>query len=147
VSGQEHAEGSLAQIEAAGALLAEFHAATTGLVPSSKKIFPRLRDPKSLLRGLTWARNRRISQGLDDKVGDVVAGLVATAEGIGHRLPDKAYWALPQCIVHGDYHPANLKFQGDQVAGLFDFDWVGPGPRMVDAAREFARMFHPEAGF
>ena len=34
-----------------------------------------------------------------------------------------------------------------QVFAVASDIYVVPGPRMVDAAREFARMLHPEAGF
>jgi Ser/Thr protein kinase RdoA (MazF antagonist) len=56
------------------------------------------------------------------------------AHALVERLPDDAYWSLPQAVVQGDYHPANLKFRGAKVAGVFDWDWASRQPRMVDVA-------------
>jgi homoserine kinase type II len=42
--------------------------------------------------------------------------------------------ALPQGWLHGDYHGKNLVFGGEELAGLFDFDDVQPGPLIFDVA-------------
>jgi homoserine kinase type II len=31
--------------------------------------------------------------------------------------------SLPEMVIHCDYHPGNLKFSGQAISGLFDFDW------------------------
>lgn len=41
---------------------------------------------------------------------------------------------LPQSVVHGDLHPGNVKFRGNEVAGLFDFDWANRRERVRDVA-------------
>ncbi|MGB9674268.1 MAG: phosphotransferase [Anaerolineales bacterium] len=41
---------------------------------------------------------------------------------------------LPQLIIHGDFHPGNLKFQDGHVVGLFDFDWAKKDYRLYDLA-------------
>jgi homoserine kinase type II len=134
VEGREHTIGNEAQIEAAGRLLSKFHLATTGFVPAGDKPHTRMHDPRDSLRGLRWARERTALGTGEMGERAVIRRLIAAAEGVLKRLPDDAYWALPQCIIHGDYHPANMKFAGDEIAGLFDFDWVGRQPRMVDVA-------------
>jgi homoserine kinase type II len=42
--------------------------------------------------------------------------------------------ALPSGWLHGDYHGRNMTFDGDQVAGVFDFDDVDRGPYVFDLA-------------
>ncbi len=42
------------------------------------------------------------------------------------------YNAMPRLIIHGDYHPGNLKFQNGKVAGVFDFDWAKMETRCFD---------------
>lgn len=42
--------------------------------------------------------------------------------------------ALPSGWLHGDFHGRNLAFDGDHVAGLFDFDDVDTGPYVYDLA-------------
>lgn len=42
------------------------------------------------------------------------------------------YAEMPQVVVHGDYHPGNLKFHGSRVIGLLDFDWSQQDLRAFD---------------
>jgi homoserine kinase type II len=42
------------------------------------------------------------------------------------------YETLPHLIIHGDFHPGNLKFQNENVVGLFDFDWSMSEARCFD---------------
>jgi homoserine kinase type II len=39
---------------------------------------------------------------------------------------------LPVIAVHGDYHPGNLKFFGDKVVAVLDFDWSHMDHRVYD---------------
>jgi homoserine kinase type II len=41
---------------------------------------------------------------------------------------------MPQIVIHGDYHPGNLKYMLDQVSGMFDFDWSKNDWRAFDVA-------------
>ena len=41
---------------------------------------------------------------------------------------------LPRCPVFCDYHPGNLKWSGERVVGLFDFDWAKLDYRVFDVA-------------
>lgn len=44
------------------------------------------------------------------------------------------FQSLPQLIVHCDFHPGNLKFQDENVVGLFDLDWAKLDYRLFDMA-------------
>lgn len=46
--------------------------------------------------------------------------------------PKKKYNAMPRLVVHGDYHPGNLKFKDGKVAGVFDFGWSKIDARCFD---------------
>lgn len=122
--------GNAAQVEAGGRLLAALHAAGSSLELPGSKTLPRLHDPRNILRGLYWATEQTIT---DAQRRDLERS-IGVAERIARNLPDEAYWQLPRTVIHGDYHPLNLLYEGDEVTGLFDFDWAGPGPRMVDVA-------------
>ncbi|HCU37329.1 MAG TPA: hypothetical protein DGT21_18425 [Armatimonadetes bacterium] len=63
-----------------------------------------------------------------------LSALASELERVARALPDSAYCALPTAVIHGDWHPANIKFSGDTVTGIFDFDWFDRQPRMVDVA-------------
>lgn len=39
-----------------------------------------------------------------------------------------------RCIIHGDFHPGNIVFNGDLVSGLIDTDFVRPGHYLEDLA-------------
>lgn len=134
VTGSEHKEGDPEQLAAAGRVLGQWHTATADLQPPGNKPLTRLHDPRNSLRGLRWAREQVRATGGDMSAERRLQDLIAVAEHLLARFPDDVYWSLPQCVVHGDYHPANLKFEGSEVAGVFDFDWVGRQPRLVDVA-------------
>ena len=115
----------------AGAMLAKLHLATERLKPSGKKDWPRYFDPKVSLKALRETKGRLESRAPTDAPA-TVDFLLKQAQLAERELPDKAYWALPLSIVHGDWHPANLRFRDHRIAGIFDFDWVGRQPRIVD---------------
>lgn len=48
-------------------------------------------------------------------------------EGLG-------YGALDSQVVHGDFHPGNVIFEGDRVAAVIDFDAARLEPAVVDFA-------------
>lgn len=139
IDGQEADPNSLEEVSAAGAMLARFHRATENLQPAGAKDWPRYFDPKVSLKSLKEAQ-RQLRLGLPgdlspytaDQVATTLEALRAAAQACDRALPDKHYWALPQCLIHGDWHPANLRFAHHEVVGILDFDWVGRQPRMVD---------------
>ena len=49
--------------------------------------------------------------------------------------PQDRLAALPQAWLHCDYHGRNMVFQGDELTGLFDFDFLTHGPRTFDVSR------------
>lgn len=139
LEGRPADQQSLQELCSAAAALARFHLATERLEPAGHKQWPRYFDPKVQLKGLKEAR-RKLKSGLVGNLGSVsslevaqtIDFLMDQAKLAEEKLPDKAYWGLPQTIIHGDWHPANLKFQDHEVSGVFDFDWVSRQPRMVD---------------
>jgi homoserine kinase type II len=41
---------------------------------------------------------------------------------------------MPYIPIHCDYHPGNLKFENNQVVGIFDFDWSKVDLRLFDVS-------------
>lgn len=41
---------------------------------------------------------------------------------------------MSHLVIHGDYHPGNVKFQDGKVSGIFDFDWSNADLRCFDVA-------------
>ena len=72
-----------------------------------------------------------------DTDGRYAADLNALAQSLHHflgELPAQRFWKLPQSIVHADFHQGNLLFRGDQLAGVFDWDYACEHPRLKDVA-------------
>jgi len=42
------------------------------------------------------------------------------------------YARMPQTPIHGDFHAGNVKFEDEEVVGLFDFDWAKIDVRLFD---------------
>lgn len=139
IEGQEADPASSEEIGEAAEMLARFHLATERLQVTGRKQWPRYFDPKAQLKGLKEAR-RLLKSGLPGNLGSLSAQevaetldfLMAQAKFAEEQLPDKLYASFPQTIVHGDWHPANLKFRAHRIVGVFDFDWVSRQPRVVD---------------
>lgn len=131
VRGVMHEPGNLAQISNAGKLLGKFHLATTEMEGLPGKM-PRFHDPNLSLQGLEWAKASLARLPGPPDAAERIDRLMRLAREVGKRVPGSVYEVLPKCIIHGDYHPANMLYQGDEIAGLFDFDWTARAPRAVD---------------
>lgn len=49
-----------------------------------------------------------------------------------------AFKNLPRIVIHGDYRVGNMIFDGDDVAGVFDWDLIQYAPRLIDVCGKFA---------
>ncbi|MGD9496051.1 MAG: phosphotransferase enzyme family protein [Armatimonadota bacterium] len=134
VEGEPHRAGNAAELTAAGDLLARLHTATDDFDPPAPKPWPRFHNPALSRDGLYELLARAADDGASSEQIAALEQAYALAVSLCERLPDQAYWSLPTAIVHGDYHPANLKFREGRVVGLFDWDWSSRQPRMVDLA-------------
>ncbi len=121
---------SVAQLTVAGERLAAFHQAARSFTAPEGKAWPRYHDPARIREGI-----REMDTALQERLAapdyDYLWNLVETLEC---EYPDSRYDALPKTVVHGDYHPGNLKFKGDTVVGVFDLDWSTQQPRLLDLA-------------
>lgn len=44
------------------------------------------------------------------------------------------YSGLPRQLIHADYDPSNVLFQGSRVSAVLDFEFASLGPRIADVA-------------
>jgi homoserine kinase type II len=129
-AGEPHDRHSRAQLAAAGRSLAAYHRATRLFAPPPGKAWPRYHDPRLIREGVEM-----IAHALQTRLSRAdFAYLQAQAGRLECEFPEERYHALPKVVVHGDYHPGNLKFQADQVSGIFDLDWATVQPRLLDLA-------------
>ncbi len=129
-AGEPHDRHSLAQLAGAGRSLAAFHRATRRFEPPAGKAWPRYHDPALIREGVeAMAHDLQTRLSVAD-----LAYLHRQIERLEAEYPAERYHALPKVVVHGDYHPGNLKFQADCVSGIFDLDWATGQPRLLDLA-------------
>ncbi len=122
-----------AQLGASGAVLAQLHVHASGFSPLGRRAEPRILELLPVI-AQTWSACPARSKGtifdthIRDSLGAVSGGIAATLAA----LQEPAARSLPEMVVHCDYHPGNLKFTGDAVTGVFDFDWSKVDLRLFD---------------
>jgi homoserine kinase type II len=124
-----------AELAASAAVLAQFHKGVSGFKPQGRRAEPKILELLPVIAS-TLATCPGQSKGtvfdayLIENLELVQSSLADTQAAIS--TPEAL--ALPQTIIHCDYHPGNLKFRGPQVTGLFDFDWSKLDLRAFDVA-------------
>lgn len=134
VEGAQHTAGDARELSDAGRVLACVHLASADFDPPVAKPWPRFHDPALAREGLQAILAQARTEAAEPDRLAALERAEELASTLAERLPDDAYWSLPQAVVHADYHPANLKFRDGRVVGLFDWDWASRQPRMVDVA-------------
>ena len=49
-----------------------------------------------------------------------------------NQIPDEAFAKMPETPIHSDLHAGNVKWEGDDCTGIFDFDWSKIEKRLFD---------------
>lgn len=129
VHGTDFDPGHPGQIVGVGATLACYHQTVVDFPSPEGMTLPRYAP----------ARITSLTEGLyeRDVMGELHADLAwydGRASALHAVLPDHAYNALPRVLIHGDMHPDNVRFAGDRVVALLDFDQVERDARIVDLA-------------
>ncbi len=146
VEGREFDFGSLPQAAEAGRRLAEFHAVSATYdgplapVTEGEWDFSNMLDPvsshvwhHSVLLEEHDERLRRLFPGREFEAE--LAFFAAWRRRAVAEWPAQRLAALSKSWLHCDYHGRNMVFRGDEMVGLFDFDFVTRGPRTFDVAR------------
>jgi homoserine kinase type II len=123
---------SQAELRNSAVVLAQFHHATRGFEPAGKRLEPKILEmlpaiAKSIAEigqvsghVTAWMdKHTAFDETLFNQLDLVQRSLDETYA----TLSEPACQALPENVVHCDYHPGNLKFEGEAITGLFDFDW------------------------
>lgn len=130
------------EIEAAAAVLAQFHNAVSDLDPAGKRYEPRILDllPEIACYVVDCSKNlgRTIFDDYLRKHLNVIQDSLATTQDALGTLENSS---LPRQIIHSDYHPGNLKFRDSEIIGLFDFDWSKVDYRCFDIALAITYFF------
>lgn len=114
-----------AAAEGAGSLLGELHAAMDAAAGSLGWPAP--------VEGAAVDPGRADGHpGLDDEVRPVIRGVLERA---ARRVPGD-----DRGLVHGDWHPGNLVFRGDEPVAVCDFDHARLGSRTREVAQGLAQF-------
>jgi Ser/Thr protein kinase RdoA (MazF antagonist) len=137
IEGSPFPEGNRAAISALGSFLARFHSVLRDDIPAGKQGVLREDHPDLLMPYLEQLR------GLCRRPEDAaqVEQLARQLDLVRRRLDLDLYPNLPRAVIHGDIHPGNVKFQGANVAAVYDFDYLSLQARcrdLVDALMFFA---------
>jgi homoserine kinase type II len=116
-----------------GALLARFHSSSFGFNPdkSQRKTEPKI---NVLVPDFKRMFSERAAMPIETHFHSYFSQ--ALKEILRHideqKISPEEYEALVQCPIHGDYHAGNVKFDGEQTVGLYDFDWSKVDIRLFD---------------
>lgn len=86
----------------------------------------------------------RLLAALGEVAGFPVSLFAPLSERVATDLPLLAEVDHGPVITHGDVHLDNLWWDGQQVSGLIDLEWVRPGPAWWDVARVADQTFDPD---
>jgi len=130
IDGDSYDFGSVEGLKESARFLARLHNALEDFCPKVQKSIPRMDDPVAVSKVLDGFIEKapRMSE-VEEKT---INHLKEELSGLIEEFGDDEYYSLPKTIIHGDYHPANVKFSRGRVCGLFDFDWISLQPRMSD---------------
>lgn len=124
----------------AGAQLARFHIAMEGFTVPALLPVPGgdYHDHPALRQGIDLMEDKLVSH--DSLAGDfaALASLLTFLRdayaSAGQAAQKAGFSSLPQCIIHGDWHPGNLLFRHERVAAVIDFDSARRSRRVIDIA-------------
>ncbi|HUI88805.1 MAG TPA: homoserine kinase [Anaerolineales bacterium] len=122
-----------AQLSSSAAVLAQFHIDVGGFTPLGRRNEPKILDLLPVIAE-TWATCPSRSKGtiFDDHIHEYLEPVSANIAATLNILRECRARSLPEMVIHCDYHPGNLKFSGDRVSGVFDFDWSKVDLRLFD---------------
>jgi Ser/Thr protein kinase RdoA (MazF antagonist) len=134
----ERYNNSLEQTTRAGLTLAAFHEAVDDFRTEWNPPAGSYHDAQVVRNGLNAIPS--VAQGHDSVVGHEAEMLQLTQQL--HEIYDRAAEAVNQSpllawpvgIIHGDWHPGNMLFQGERIIAVLDLDAAKLQPRIIDVA-------------
>lgn len=127
VEGQDYNPDRPQHLTGIGTMLAQYHRSVNGFAQPRGEAFPRYHPRR--VQGMT----ERLME--CDVMGDYWASLAwydARVAQLRAALASLNYECLPHRVIHGDIHAENVRFSGDRVAALIDFDQIAWDARVVD---------------
>jgi len=147
LQGEEFERGNHAQFAAMGGVIAKFHKCMQDFecsVPFEHFIghqfwnnYPHLERQKQFIEITEQdIANMEGPAELRERIGEALMQTRHAMEKVTSTW-ELIELQLPHAFVHGDYHPLNVQFQGNEVAFVCDFDFVMPAERIYDIITAF----------
>jgi len=111
-----------------GVFLAKFHATLGSDFENSSEINLREDHPDALQALM----DTLLAQASDAEARDQLLAIDGLMQQGRHELETTLYPSLPRATIHGDFHPGNVRFQGTEIAALYDFDYLAVQARVRD---------------
>jgi Ser/Thr protein kinase RdoA (MazF antagonist) len=141
IDGQPLNPENLPQLRASAEALARFHQLTkeySRSPPFSQAPFPDLFEQK-------LEDFRKYSETFDNSssmrdIAESMLSFNSSLDDIETEIRKIPYSSLPKCVIHGDYKPGNILFQGNDVAAVIDFGRSRNEARLFDIAKTIAGL-------
>jgi len=117
-----------AQLHQAGQTLAEYHQLGRQFYHPGKGDFVR-EDHIWILQPLL---DQLFELTEDQRQRNELARLQETLDQVAQQLDSGLYASLEHSVIHGDFHPGNVLFQGERVSGVVDYDYASRGAVLRD---------------
>jgi homoserine kinase type II len=126
-------ECTVAEIENAAAILAAYHAAVAGFHPPGYRAEPGILDlvpvfAENLEKSIEISKKTHFDACLQENLGQLLKNCEETAR----QCRDLSQAEVPRLVIHSDFHPGNLRFKGEEIVAMFDFDWSKIDLRVFD---------------
>ena len=123
------------ELRSVATVLARFHETVAGLNPAGRRYEPGIIEllPK-IARNAENCANEPERIEFNDYLLENRSLVHRTIDRTLQAIDSREYEAMPHLVIHGDYHPGNLKFKNGTIVGLFDFDWSKVEARCYDVA-------------
>jgi homoserine kinase type II len=121
------------EIQNSAANLARFHSSLVDLEPQGQRLEAKILELlPQILQSVLDIPQRSKGTVFDVYLLENLELILDNLRRTAAKLAEPEILGMPQMPIHCDYHPGNLKFEGDQVTALFDFDWSKVDYRCFD---------------
>lgn len=133
IGGVRFNPNNIDEISNAGSFLAKLHNAFWYYIPKILYKTERYDEPVKMLKMLDSILNdNRYWKNKNEK--NIVFRMIDEINKINNSTTDDVFFRLPRLVIHGDYHPENVKYNDSRICGIFDFDRIIMHPRIRDVA-------------
>jgi len=123
------------ELESSARVLAKYHSNIYDLKPEGRRYEPKILELLPTISGdlMKYAKRAGTTK-FDAYFFKNLDHILSVIDETLSQFHSGAYSNLLQLAIHCDFHPGNLKFENEEVIGMFDFDWSKIDVRIFDVA-------------